>query len=255
VDDEPVAGRPVGGGDDRPPTPLDALGVLASQDVMLTPSLRHVEMYTRVGLLTVLWHEPATAVPAALVLCGGAMGGLLGPADGLYHRLGAHWAQRGVPTLRVSYRRPNDLDACCVDVAAAVQLAVGAGGAERVVVMGHSFGGAVAVRVGVGLRGMVAGVVTFATQSAGCEVAGGLQGLPLLMFHGERDEILPIEASEVVQAIAGGGELVRLPDDGHLLARSGEVMWERLQEWLPGVLELPEEPTAATAATPPTAAG
>ena len=66
-----------------------------------------------------------------------------------------------------------------LDVAAAVQLVVGAG-ADRVVIMGHSFGGAVAVRVGVGLDPLVAGVVTFATQSAGCEVAGALHGKPLL---------------------------------------------------------------------------
>jgi acetyl esterase/lipase len=148
-------------------TPLDALGILASQDVMLTPRLRHVEMYTMRGLLTLLWHGPddgEPTAPGALVLCGGAMGGLLGPAGGLYHRLGVEWAARGVPVLRVSYRRPNDLDACSLDVAAAVQLAVGAGGAERVVVMGHSFGGAVAVRVrfgGVGrghVRDAVCGV-------------------------------------------------------------------------------------------------
>jgi len=220
-------------------TPLEALGVIASQDVMLTPSLRHFELFTMRGLLTLLWHEPAVGVemqPAALVLCGGAMGGLLGPADGLYHRLGTEWAARGVPVLRVSYRRPNDLDACCIDVAAAVQLAVGAGDAERVVVMGHSFGGAVAVRVAVGLDAMVAGVVTFATQSAGCEVAGGLAGRPLLLFHGDRDEILPPESSDMVRAIAGAGEVVRLPGDGHLLAKSGDVLWERLEDWLPDVL-------------------
>jgi predicted esterase len=228
-------------GANSPRTPLEALGVIATQDVMLTSTLRHVEMYTMRGLLTLLWHEPADNVapqPAALVLCGGAMGGLLGPADGLYHRLGVEWAARGVPVLRVSYRKPNDLDACCVDVAAAVQLAIGGAGADRVVVMGHSFGGAVAVRVGVGLDAMVAGVVTFATQSAGCEVAGGLQGRPLLMFHGERDELLPIEASEMVQMIAGAGDLVRLPGDGHLLAKSGDVMWERLEQWLPDTLQL-----------------
>jgi predicted esterase len=225
----------------RPTTPLDALQVLASQDVMLTPALRHVEMYTMRGLLTLLWHEPVdteTLHPAALVLCGGAMGGLLGPADGMYHRLGVEWAARGVPVIRVSYRQPNDLDACSLDVAAAVQMAVGAGGAERVVVMGHSFGGAVAVRVGVGLRQFVAGVVTFATQSAGCEVAGGLEGAPLLLFHGDRDEILPFEASEMVRMIAGSGEVVRLPGDGHLLAKSGDAMWERLEEWLPEVLAI-----------------
>ena len=83
---------------------------------------------------------------------------------------------------------------------------------------------------------MTAGVATFATQSAGCELAGGLRGLPLLLFHGERDEILPIQASEMVQMIAGCGEVVRLPGDGHLLAKSDDVIWERLEEWLPPLL-------------------
>ena len=225
-----------------PRTPLDALGVMASSDAMLTPTLRHVEMYTRRGLLTILWHEPAEGTarqPGALVLCGGAMGGLLGPGDAMYHRLGVEWAARGVPVLRVSYRKPNDIDACCVDVAAAAQLAIGGAGADKVVLMGHSFGGAVAVRVGVGLRDMVAGVATFATQSAGCEVAGGLHGLPFLLFHGERDEILPIEASEMVTMIAGWGEVVRLPGDGHLLAKSDDAIWERLEEWLPPLVQAP----------------
>ena len=228
-----------------PSTPLDALGVLASQEVEITTELRHVEIYTMRGLLTILWHaRPGPAAEGkggAVVACGGAMGGLLGPAEGLYHRLGVHLAEQGAPVLRVSYRRPNDLDACCLDVAAAVQLAVGAG-ASRVVVMGHSFGGAVAVQVGVALPSTVAGVVTFATQSAGCEVAGGLGERPLLLFHGERDELLPVQASEVVRAIAGHGDLVVLPGDGHLLAKSGEVLWERLFGWLPDVLGVPLMP-------------
>lgn len=222
---------PAGGG----VTPLDALQVLGSSDVLVTSTLRHIEMFTMRGLLTIFWHEPKADVPrqrGALVLCGGAMGGLLGPGDALYHWLGERWSAQGVPVLRVSYRRPNDLDQCCVDVAAAAQLAIGGAGAEKVVLMGHSFGGAVAVRVAVGLREMVAGVATFATQSAGCEPAAGLKGLPFLLFHGERDEILPIEASEMVRMIAGHGELVRLPGDGHLLARSDAIMRERLDEWL-----------------------
>jgi dienelactone hydrolase len=215
-------------------TPLDSLDVLASQEVELTPSLRHVEIYTLRGLLTLLWHG-GPELGAAVVACGGAMGGLLGPAGGLYQRLGETLADRGIGMVRVSYRRPNDLDACVLDVAVAVQLVVG-GGASRVVVMGHSFGGAVAVRVGVAIPDVVAGVVTFATQSAGCEVAGGLAPRPLLLFHGDRDEILPVEASAVVRQIAGGGELIVLPNDGHLLAKSGAMLEERLLEWLPEVL-------------------
>ena len=217
-----VTVRPVS--EQPPPTPFDALQVLATQQVALAPGLRHIEVYTLRGLLTLLWHDPPAEPPthaAALVMCGGAMGGLLGPAEGLYHRLGVAWAERGVAAVRVSYRAPNDLEACTIDLAATVQLVSGAG-AERVVVMGHSFGGAVAVRVGVGLRPLVTGVVTFATQSAGCEAAAGLGDTPLLLFHGERDEILPIEASEMVRMLAGGGELVRLPGDGHLLAKSGD---------------------------------
>jgi hypothetical protein len=205
------------------------------------------------GLLTLLWHDPVPDVPsqpAALVLCGGAMGGLLGPAEGMYHRLGVEWSTRGLAVVRVSYRRPNDLDACSLDVAAAVQLVVGAG-AQRVVVMGHSFGGAVAVRVGVGLDTYVAGVVTFATQSAGCELAAGLAGKPLLLFHGDRDEILPVEASEMVRMIAGNGEVVRLPGDGHALARSGPILQERLDEWLPETFAaMSAEPNGVMSAQP-----
>lgn len=216
-------------------TPVDALGVIASQSAMVTDSLRHVELFTMRGLVTMLWHEvPDRATAGAIVACGGAMGGLLGPADGLYQRIGEQWSSRGVPVVRVSYRRPNDLDACCLDVAAAVQM-VQQAGASRVVVMGHSFGGAVAVRVGVAMD-EVAGVVTFATQSAGCEIAAGLRGRPLLLFHGDADEILPAQSSEIVAAMAGHGEVVICPGDGHLLGKSKHLMMERLDEWISDVL-------------------
>ncbi len=216
-------------------TPLQALGVMASQEVAVTADLRHLELYTMRGLLTVLWHGSGEE-RLAVVAMGGAMGGLLGPAEGLYHHLGTVLARdHGIATLRISYRRPNDMDSCVLDAAAAVQLAVG-NGAARVVAMGHSFGGAVAVRVGVALPDMVAGVCTFATQSAGCEVAGGLQGRPFLMFHGDRDEILPVDASFIVREIADWGEVVVLPGDGHLLARSGDAMAERLLTWIPATL-------------------
>jgi pimeloyl-ACP methyl ester carboxylesterase len=235
------SGQPPGGspsGDDataRATTPLAALGVMASQEVAVTTDLRHLELYTMRGLMTVLWHGNGDE-HHAVIAGGGAMGGLLGPADGLYHHLGTVLARdHGIATLRISYRRPNDLDACVLDMAAAVQLAVG-NGADNVVTLGHSFGGAVAIRTGVALPEMVAGVCTFATQSAGCEVAGGLQGRPFLLFHGDRDQILPPDASFIVREIAGWGEVVVLPGDDHLLARSGDALAERLLTWIPETL-------------------
>jgi alpha/beta superfamily hydrolase len=219
-------------GQDRPETPLDALGIMASQQAIIGPNLRHVEMYTRRGLLSLLWHEPdGEAQKVGVVMVGGAMGGMLGPGDSLFHALGEQLVTQGIPSIRLSYRKPNDMDSCCVDTAAAVQLLVGSG-ADAVVVMGHSFGGAVAIRVAVGLSAMVCGVVTFATQSAGCEIAGGLHSTPLLMFHGDNDSILPLEASEVVRSIAGTGDLHVMYGDDHLLAKSHDVMLSTTMDWL-----------------------
>lgn len=221
------------------PSALGSLGLLARSSVEVAPGLEHLEMYTPHGLLTVFTHtEPGGPAPsAAIVTCGGAMGGVLGPGHGLFHQLGAVWPARGASVYRVGYRVPNDLDRCAHDVACAVEMAIESG-ARRVIVMGHSFGGAVAVRVAVVMTAEVHGVVTFATQSAGCEVAGALAGRPLLLFHGDRDELLPMQSSELVRMIAGTGELVVLPGDGHLLGRSDEVIMDKLDEWLPAPLGL-----------------
>ncbi|HVM10187.1 MAG TPA: alpha/beta hydrolase [Acidimicrobiales bacterium] len=220
-----------------PSRPFDFLRSLAIQEVEVTPTFRHVEIYTLGGLLTLLWHGTRDET-RCVVMGGGAMGGLLGPADGSYHDLGDAFASQGIGVIRVGYRQPNDLDECTLDMAAAVDLASRAG-AERFVTVGHSFGGAIAVRTAIALPTMVAGVVTLATQSAGCEQAERLYGTPMLLIHGDRDEILPVMCSEVVNELAGGqGELVVLPGAGHLLNQSGagDALRRKLLEWIPPVL-------------------
>ena len=211
--------------------PFDRLRVLAVQEKEVTPTLRHVEIYSMEGLLTLLWHGPADAKHVVL-MCGGAMGGLLGPAGGLYHDLGVAFAAKGMGTIRVGYRRPNDLNACVLDVGSAADVA-NRHGAERFVVAGHSFGGAVAVNAAIALRRRTAGVVTLSTQSAGCENAGALGAIPLLLLHGDLDELLPLHASEMVQVLAGGGELVVLEGAGHLLTQAADELRERLGKWIP----------------------
>lgn len=226
-------------GPDERRSPLDALRVLAVQEVEVAPGLRHLELFTFGGLVTVLWHgDPAAE--RVLLAFGGAMGGLLGPADGLYHDLGVALADQGIGTLRIGYRRPNDLDGCVHDVAAVADLA-GRRGARRFVLAGHSFGGAVAVRAGVALSRHTTGVVALATQSAGCEVADQLRRIPLLLLHGDRDELLPVESSAMVRAIAGHGDLVVLPGTGHLMAESADELRERLLAWIPERLGEPSD--------------
>jgi pimeloyl-ACP methyl ester carboxylesterase len=99
-------------------------------------------------------------------------------------------------------------------------------------VIGHSFGGAVAVNAGVALRRFTRGVVTLSTQSAGCEDAAALGDVPLLLIHGDRDELLPVAASEAVRMLAGHGELVVLPGAGHLLLGAEEELRRRLLDWV-----------------------
>jgi alpha-beta hydrolase superfamily lysophospholipase len=216
-------------GDGPAPGPLAALGTLAATEVAVTGNLDHIEMYTRAGLLTLLWHGEADHRDVVLMM-GGAMGGLLGPGKGLYQRLGDAFAADGVGVIRVGYRVPNDLDLCVLDVMAAAELAARRG-ARRFVTVGHSFGGAVAIQVGAALGPMAAGVITAATQSAGCEEADVLT-CRVLHLHGDRDELLPPMASEVVQMLSGG-ELVILPGAGHLLTEADDDIFERLRAWIP----------------------
>lgn len=219
-------------------SPLDTLGLLAMQSVEVAPGLEHLELYTERGLLSVLWHGPAEAT-RAVVCVGGAMGGMLGPDGGLYQRLGGALAEQGIGVLRVSYRKPNDLDRCVHDTLAVMELAARHGG-QRFAVLGHSFGGAVAIQAAAHLEAQsVPAVVTFATQSAGCEVAERLGDRDLLFFHGTADTILPHMASEMVRMLAGTGELVLLDGADHLLAPAGDEMLARLVTHLPAVLDEP----------------
>ncbi|MGQ0823462.1 MAG: alpha/beta hydrolase [Actinomycetota bacterium] len=216
---------------EAPRSPLELLEALAVQESEVTPALRHVEIYTMRGLLTLLWHGPRDAAHV-VVSGGGAMGSLLGPAEGLYNDLGVTLAARGIGTVRVGYRKPNDLSRCVHDMAAAADFA-SRSGARRFVTIGHSFGGAVAVQAGVVLGAHCRGVVTLSTQSAGCEHANELHGTPLLLFHGTRDELLPPETSAVVHMMAGHGEVVLLPGAGHLLTEAAAELRERLAAWIP----------------------
>jgi fermentation-respiration switch protein FrsA (DUF1100 family) len=218
-------------------SPLDRLGLLAMQSVTIDGGLDHLEIYTLDGLLTVLWHGPAEA-DRVVVCVGGAMGGLLGPDGGLYHRLGRRLAdEHGIGVLRVGYRRPNDLATCTHDTVAVMELAA-RHGAKRMATVGHSFGGAVAIQSAAKLDAdTVPAVVTLATQSAGCEPVEQLADRNLLFVHGTDDQILPHQASEMVAMLAGTGDLWLIPGADHLLHPAGDDVLGRLASHLPDVLD------------------
>jgi len=47
--------------------PLELLEALARQEVVITPTFRHLEVFTMRGLLTVLWHGDPDAEAAVIL--------------------------------------------------------------------------------------------------------------------------------------------------------------------------------------------
>jgi pimeloyl-ACP methyl ester carboxylesterase len=171
------------------------------------------------------------------ILVGGALGGFSGPGGTVYPDLAQALAGRGVGTIRLHYRRPNDLAECAMDVLLAVAWWKQRG-VEAVVVAGHSFGGAVAISAGVVIP-EVAGVVGLASQTAGTEGVEHMAGKPLLLIHGDSDPVLPHICSENIYARAGEPkDLVILPGCGHLMTEAAGEILARLEEWIPAVFGL-----------------
>lgn len=206
------------------------LGVLAKADGEFTETSRLVEIYTMEGLLQIMWHGAPGATDVAL-MCGGAMGGMLGPGRSLYLELGLELAAEGRAAMAVGYRKPGDLPRCLLDTCAAADLAL-RNGAERFAILGHSFGGAVAIQAASTFTAHTAGVITYATQSAGCEEASRLGDTPLLLLHGERDSILGPENSMMVQTLAGTGEVRTFPGTDHLMAEAAEEIAQITGTWV-----------------------
>jgi dipeptidyl aminopeptidase/acylaminoacyl peptidase len=113
-------------------------------------------------------------------------------------------------------------------------------GISRVVIVGHSFGGAVAVCAGTSSP-RVRGVVALASQSAGSvQMAPYLAPRSLLIIHGTRDKVLPAtNARKIYDAAAQPKELRLLNDVGHGLTAAREEILELLLRWIPGHLSRP----------------
>ncbi len=235
-------------------SPLELVGLLGVDEYRIpNTNITHKEIHTQHGCIITLWHEavndkntPTAAKPEAentqsyVMAMGGANGGLLGPSGGLYHELAVSLAQAGAAFVRVHYRKPGRLEDCLLDVASVVDLAARSGG-QKFVFIGHSFGGAVAIQAGVTLANFTSGVVTLATQSAGCEAAGRLGETPLLLVHGGKDEILDPQNSQLVASMATeNAEVVIYPQAKHGLVECREELKALLEFKILGWLEISE---------------
>jgi pimeloyl-ACP methyl ester carboxylesterase len=196
---------------------------LAVQESRVGPDAAVMEVITADGIITCLCHHMADVDEVVTMYLGGALGGLSGPAHGLYDRLA-----KELGGVRLDYRKPGRLDDCVMDVLL-VHHVLTRRGAAQLILVGHSFGGAVAIAAGALLGPAVRGVVALSTQVPGTEHVDKLAGTPLLLIHGESDGVLPDLCSRNVYERAGEPkELILLPGEGHLLDGAAEALTERV---------------------------
>ncbi|HEX2560790.1 alpha/beta hydrolase [Phenylobacterium sp.] len=167
----------------------------------------------------------------------GSGGGLGGPAGGLYARLGGQLQPRGVASLEIDYRRPGSLTPCVEDVLTGIEH-LKALGKRRIVLVGHSFGGAVVITAGV-LSDDVVGVAALSSQRSGTSAVAELAPRPLLVAHGEADEVLPAQCSQDIYARAQEPKrLVLYPGCRHGLDQCREALGRDVSDWLAQTLAL-----------------
>jgi pimeloyl-ACP methyl ester carboxylesterase len=177
--------------------------------------------------------HPCEGEPGAVLYLGGALGGLDGPANGLYPRLARELAAReggGLTGLRLHYRMPGEFLECVLDALAGISFLKGIG-ARRVVVVGHSFGAAVAIKAGE-LSELACGVGALSSQLYGTRSVERLSK-PLLLAHGTLDSVLDCEASRDIYARAREPKQLVLYDGaGHGLTQCADELFELLRGWL-----------------------
>ena len=169
----------------------------------------------------------------ALVTCSGAMGGeheTRGPADSVYRRLAEQLPGEGISVLRIHYRQAGEFEECVLDLLGACSFLSGVG-AERIVLAGHSFGGAVVIKTAQILP-QVAGVISLSPQLFGTRQVQEMRK-PLLLIHGTADAILHHMASEDIYERANDPKrLVLIPDGGHGLAEDPDTVMQEMHEFI-----------------------
>jgi len=190
----------------------------------------NVTIETSRGDIRGILHPREGGLTGVICVCG-AIGGFDGPAGAIYASLGDALLEDGVSSLRLDYRHPNHLAECALDTLAGVSFFQRLG-AERIALVGHSFGGAVVIMAGAFSQEVTA-VVGLSSQTAGATGAGKIAPRPLLLVHGEADTRLPPDCSRIIHEWAGDPkELVIIPGAGHGLRECREELHDLLRRWL-----------------------
>ena len=190
---------------------------------------------------TIIHHDPTIPTHRGIVWVGGARGGFEGPAGSMYKLLGDGLSP-GITSIRLDYRQPNVLVECVMDTLAALSFLSGTGHTD-VILVGHSFGGAVVIKAAP-YSEVVKGVIALSSQTFGAGDVSQVSPSPILLVHGERDTVLSQESSlKIFEWAEEPKELRLIPENGHGLQESAQEIRQLVSEWLVQHLYLPGELT------------
>mgnify|MGYP000920409749 CR=1 FL=1 len=185
---------------------------------------------TNEGDIRCRFHD-APAADVAVLWVFGAGGGFNGPAGGVYPRLAKHIAPRRIASLEVAYRHPGRFIESVLDVLVGVAYLESIG-RTQVVLVGHSFGGAVVIAAGASSENVI-GVAALSSQTAGAASIYKLTPRPVLLVHGTNDEVLPSRLSNDLYELAKEPKQIILYDGArHGLDECREDLDRDLLAWI-----------------------
>ena len=169
----------------------------------------------------------------------GALGGFGGPGLGTYTRLAETFREQGITSLRLDYRQPNIMKECVLDLLTVIAYFKSMNHGP-VVIVGHSFGGAVVIGAGVA-SDHVKGVVSLAPQMFGAKMVRSLSPTSLLLVHGKADTRLPAFTSVSIYRMARQPKEVVLYEGAeHSLEECRDELDQLLGDWIPATLAAKE---------------
>lgn len=196
-----------------------------------------VVLHTQGGAINAILHpSPNSGTKGVLWVCG-ARGGYAGPAGGIYAKLAEDFTMQGITSLRLNYRYPGDYAESVKDVFAGLVF-LKSKECASIVLVGHSFGGAVAITAG-SIGEHVVAVVALSSQTYGAQGVRFVSPRPLLIAHGLTDTRLPPAcAHQIYQWAQEPKELVLYPETEHGLRECQDELRDLLLRWIPEKLEV-----------------
>lgn len=154
------------------------------------------------------------------------------PIWALYENAASTLVEEGIASLQVHFRKSDYLADSEHDMEAGLAYLLSQG-VRSVALIGHSFGGAVVIRIAARLS-VVRTVVTLATQSLGADGVAQLgPDCSILLLHGTADTVLSPGCSQYLHQLAKTRKnLLLCPGADHHFEPLIDVVQQRVQEWI-----------------------